>query len=1067
MQTSQASTPQPSPQQSPGGAGGQQQPMAILPHTSAGPQSIAPAPQFVSPTSVQMQTLGNPNTATMTHPGLTQGHMQPTQVQVIAQQPMTGQYLQQLYNAQGQQIFLPPGNVITQQGVSQPMVQVIAQQPMTGQYLQQLYNAQGQQIFLPPGNVITQQGVSQPMVFTATGKPATFGSNQIAASAAGMIAGAQGGKAQFITQQAHPGGAPTGYTAIPTSMASMSAAQNQTFVIGQLGMFGNQPASIIQTPSGPQAVTAATAQHALKAPETSPSGASKGGPQHQQKGNPHQHQQPSPGSSSASFPSASSGSPMQQHHQTQQYPISSSQAAGMVGPGGPANQAHLISPFQAANFGTITWTAGGLQFSGNQPIFIRGPMPGSSDGSQQGGGQTIYSQQPVQVGHQGPNGPAIVTLQGGTGQLSQAMAQLPHQVPVSQAAMSQSVVHSMASATSQAQTIQQMTVSAAQQQAVAFSQTNLQPKPVQTATQMQQPRLIQTSIAGIQQLSNPVGTSSVVTSVSGTGQRVRAIAPNDISQLITVSTAGLVTGSKMTPVSMATAQSGTGATVTGTATLIRTTVPNVISAAQVASHQAQGAADKKANWSPVSGKKKGVAPRVPTPQTRPTLPVSSLASTGGGPQGIAPLPSQQQQTYQKATPAPRGVPLLVQRPPPRGPMPPLKRSQAPSPSAAPPPTSSLPIPPGVPGGPGTPGGVVVPPTPRPSAAVTSTTTMAASTTSTSTTSSSSTTSASTVTTTTAKETSKSAGEVSTPSSSSRPPSGPQAPVSAPKEEPKSPSPSTKEEKEESKPIKQSIPAKSERETTPKETKKTNKAVVKPHVLTHVIDGFVIQEGPVPFPDWNTNYVSPVSNPATPPIKGGRKRANKENEGGSPPAKKAATDSSTDSKGKTSQCESCGKPYPSNKGKGKKGARNFCSTACAKKYGPVSRSPSPPPVTSSTGKPVGLLQTVTEALERMERKEAEAEEENEDLAIPQVDISKWTVDEVTDFVKNIPGCTEYAEDFQAQEIDGQALILLKEEHLMQAMNMKLGPALKICSKINAIRGIEPSGEPTTPTSLTAT
>lgn len=29
-------------------------------------------------------------------------------------------------------------------------------------------------------------------------------------------------------------------------------------------------------------------------------------------------------------------------------------------------------------------------------------------------------------------------------------------------------------------------------------------------------------------------------------------------------------------------------------------------------------------------------------------------------------------------------------------------------------------------------------------------------------------------------------------------------------------------------------------------------------------------------------------------------------------------------------------------------------------------------------------------------------------------------------------------FRSQEIDGQALLLLKEEHLMSAMNIKLGP-----------------------------
>lgn len=52
--------------------------------------------------------------------------------------------------------------------------------------------------------------------------------------------------------------------------------------------------------------------------------------------------------------------------------------------------------------------------------------------------------------------------------------------------------------------------------------------------------------------------------------------------------------------------------------------------------------------------------------------------------------------------------------------------------------------------------------------------------------------------------------------------------------------------------------------------------------------------------------------------------------------------------------------------------------------------------------------------------------------------------------NPPGCQEIAEEFRSQEIDGQALLLLKEEHLMSAMNIKLGPALKICAKINILK-----------------
>jgi hypothetical protein len=64
--------------------------------------------------------------------------------------------------------------------------------------------------------------------------------------------------------------------------------------------------------------------------------------------------------------------------------------------------------------------------------------------------------------------------------------------------------------------------------------------------------------------------------------------------------------------------------------------------------------------------------------------------------------------------------------------------------------------------------------------------------------------------------------------------------------------------------------------------------------------------------------------------------------------------------------------------------------------------------------------------------------------------KWNVSEVCDFVKALPGCAEYVEEFAAQEIDGQALMLLKADHLMSAMSIKLGPALKICSHIEQIR-----------------
>lgn len=59
-------------------------------------------------------------------------------------------------------------------------------------------------------------------------------------------------------------------------------------------------------------------------------------------------------------------------------------------------------------------------------------------------------------------------------------------------------------------------------------------------------------------------------------------------------------------------------------------------------------------------------------------------------------------------------------------------------------------------------------------------------------------------------------------------------------------------------------------------------------------------------------------------------------------------------------------------------------------------------------------------------------------------------DVYDFVRNLAGCEEFADEFKSQEIDGQALLLLKEEHLMSAMGMKLGPALKLFKKIQEIK-----------------
>lgn len=63
---------------------------------------------------------------------------------------------------------------------------------------------------------------------------------------------------------------------------------------------------------------------------------------------------------------------------------------------------------------------------------------------------------------------------------------------------------------------------------------------------------------------------------------------------------------------------------------------------------------------------------------------------------------------------------------------------------------------------------------------------------------------------------------------------------------------------------------------------------------------------------------------------------------------------------------------------------------------------------------------------------------------------WTVDEVAHYIQRLPGCAKYAEEFRGQLIDGEALFLLNEHHLVNAMSLKLGPAVKICAVIRSLR-----------------
>ncbi|XP_006535533.1 polyhomeotic-like protein 3 isoform X4 [Mus musculus] len=298
-------------------------------------------------------------------------------------------------------------------------------------------------------------------------------------------------------------------------------------------------------------------------------------------------------------------------------------------------------------------------------------------------------------------------------------------------------------------------------------------------------------------------------------------------------------------------------------------------------------------------------------------------------------------------------------------------------------------------------------------------------------------------------------------------------------------------------------------STPSLENKPPQAIVKPQILTHVIEGFVIQEGLEPFPVSRSSLLieQPVKKRplldnqvvnsvcVQPELQNNTKHA--DNSSDTEIEDMMAEETLEEMDSELLKCEFCGKMgYPNEFLRSKR----FCTMSCAKRYnvscskkfalsrwnrkpdnqslGHRGRRPSGPegaarehilrqlPITypsaeedvASHEDPVPSAMTTR--LRRQSERERERElrdvrirkmPENSDLLpVAQTEPSIWTVDDVWAFIHSLPGCQDVADEFRAQEIDGQALLLLKEDHLMSAMNMKLGPALKICARINSLK-----------------
>ncbi|XP_062852680.1 polyhomeotic-like protein 2b [Trichomycterus rosablanca] len=296
--------------------------------------------------------------------------------------------------------------------------------------------------------------------------------------------------------------------------------------------------------------------------------------------------------------------------------------------------------------------------------------------------------------------------------------------------------------------------------------------------------------------------------------------------------------------------------------------------------------------------------------------------------------------------------------------------------------------------------------------------------------------------------------------------------------------------------------------------KPPQAIVKPHVLTHVIEGFVIQEGAEPFPV-ERSYVQtdslkkadqqlPSDQDKT-PLSNAHNTTDSEPE---EPAQQGPALRDEEPEEPKLTCEFCGWVDLAYKFKGSK---RFCSVVCAKRYnvgctkriglfrpdrtkpgnrwrrrsdsrghrgsdpkkqrlsvsqqsqGESVSSPLPSQPSQGESSPCSDISSYEEPPSPLSAASSGPVVPPRGLSTPDpdevptlnqhflpCDPTKWNVQEVFEFIRSLPGCQEIADEFRSQEIDGQAMLLLKEDHLMSAMNIKLGPALKIFARINMLK-----------------
>ncbi|XP_059768098.1 scm-like with four MBT domains protein 2 isoform X1 [Balaenoptera ricei] len=80
---------------------------------------------------------------------------------------------------------------------------------------------------------------------------------------------------------------------------------------------------------------------------------------------------------------------------------------------------------------------------------------------------------------------------------------------------------------------------------------------------------------------------------------------------------------------------------------------------------------------------------------------------------------------------------------------------------------------------------------------------------------------------------------------------------------------------------------------------------------------------------------------------------------------------------------------------------------------------------------------------------EVKQEEEERLVLESNPLEWSVTDVVRFIK-LTDCAPLAKIFQEQDIDGQALLLLTLPTVQECLELKLGPAIKLCHQIERVK-----------------